>query len=199
VLLSSTSSKDKTQEEQLKDIMQSWDSIVQTAKILSTSFCSIQRKQSCATESVEEHTSTLESMIGKYVDCHLKEDYITVWDAISFLQSGLDLAGKNLSDLQTMKNAHDNALSKKLKALEESVQSTFSKISQSFQDLVTFTKVLSDEQAIASQQFKATLDADGTLTELRRDVQLLGTRISTKPAIFLLPLPPLMPLRNSIH
>jgi hypothetical protein len=148
---------------------------------------------------MDECTSTLESMLGKCADHHLKEVYIIVWDAISFLQLGLDLAGKNLADLQAMKITHDNSLSDKLKALEDSVQSTFSKISQSFQELVTFTKVLSDEQAIASQQFKATLDADGTLTELRRDVQLLGTRISTKPAIFLLPLPPLMPLRNSIH
>jgi len=52
---------------------------------------------------MDECTITLESMLGKCADHHLKEDYIIVWDAISFLQSGLDLAGKNLADLQAMK------------------------------------------------------------------------------------------------
>jgi len=139
---------------------------------------------------MDECTITLESMLGKCADHHLKEDYIIVWDAISFLQSGLDLAGKNLADLQAMKITHDNSLSDKLKALEDSVQSTFSKISQSFQELVTFTKVLSDEQAMASQQFKSSLNADGSLTELRRDVQMLSAKISTMETSHLYCTPP---------
>jgi len=82
----SSSSSDKTQEERLVDIIQSWDSLVQTIKALSASFRSIQKKQSHVTESMDERTSTLESMVGKCVDHHLREDYITVWDAFSFLQ-----------------------------------------------------------------------------------------------------------------
>jgi len=44
---------------------------------------------------------------------------------------------------------------------------------------MTFTKVLSDEQAMASQQLKSSLDADGSLTELRRIVQMLAAKSST--------------------
>jgi len=38
---------------------------------------------------------------------------------------------------------------------------------------------LSDEQAMASQQLKSSLDADGCLTELRRIVQMLAAKSST--------------------
>ena len=94
VFLSSSSSEDKTQEERLEDIIQSWDSLVRMIKALSALLHSIQKKQSHVTESMDKCTSTLESMVGKCADHHLKEDYITAWDAISFLQSGLDLTGK---------------------------------------------------------------------------------------------------------
>jgi hypothetical protein len=58
---------------------------------------------------------------------------------------------------------------------------------------MTFTKVLSDEQAMASQQLKSSLDADGTLAELRRDVQMIASKIF--PPL----LPPPMLLRILMH
>ncbi len=54
VLLSSTSSEDKTQEERLEDVLQLWDSLVRTIKGLAASFCSIQRKHGQTTEAMDE-------------------------------------------------------------------------------------------------------------------------------------------------
>jgi len=88
VLLSSMSSEDKTQEEWLEDIIQSWDSLVRTMKVLSSSFRFIQKKHNQFSEAVDECTSSLESTVGHCSEHQLKEDYITIWDAISFLNSG---------------------------------------------------------------------------------------------------------------
>jgi len=135
VLLSSSSSEDKTQEEWLEDIIQSWDSLVHTIKVLSSSLRSIQKKHSQFSETVDERTSSLESIVGHCSEHQLKEDYITIWDAISFLHSGLEAMGKSLADLQSSKLTEDNSLRDKVKALEDSAQITFNKISQSFQEM----------------------------------------------------------------
>jgi predicted nucleic acid-binding Zn-ribbon protein len=178
VLLSSTSSEDKTQEVRLEDILQSWDSLVRTTKALSSSFRSIQRKHSKLSKDFDERTSTLESLIGQCSENQLKDDYITIWDAISFLHSGLEALGKNLSDLQARNLSQENSLKDKVKALEESAQSTLTKISQSFSELATFTQVLSEEQALIIQQIKSSFDSDDKLAALRRDMQELNSKIS---------------------
>jgi hypothetical protein len=120
VLLSSTSSEDKTQEERLEDVLQLWDSLVRTIKGLAASFCSIQRKHGQTTDAMDERTSTLESMVGQCAYQQLKEDYITVWDAIAFFHSSLEVMGKTLNDLQANRTMHDNLLNEKIKALEDS-------------------------------------------------------------------------------
>jgi len=91
VLLSSTSSsEDKTQEERLEDMMHAWDSLVRTIENLAGSFRTLQRKQSLSTAATEERTGSLESMLGKRSDPEFEEEEcITVWDAFSFLLSGL--------------------------------------------------------------------------------------------------------------
>jgi hypothetical protein len=43
--------------------------------------------------------------------------------------------GKSLADLQSSKLTEDNSLRDKVKALEDSAQITFNKISQSFQEM----------------------------------------------------------------
>ena len=100
VLLSSTSSsEDKTLEERIEDMMHAWDSLVRTVKNLAGSFCTLQRKQSLSTEATEERMGSLESMLGKCSDPEFEEECITVWDAFSFLLSGLEDNGKKMLTL----------------------------------------------------------------------------------------------------
>ncbi len=68
VLLSFTSSKDKTQEEGLENMVQGWDSLVCTVKNFAASFHSIQWKQNFNAEVMDEHMGTLESMVEKCSD-----------------------------------------------------------------------------------------------------------------------------------
>jgi hypothetical protein len=178
VFLSSTSSEEKTQEERLEDMMRAWDPLIQTIKNLASSFRSIQKKHAQSVEVVDERASALESMLGHCTDHQLKEDCITVWDAISFLHSNIEGLGKELKDLHTSKTTQENVVNDKFKSLEDSVQATFTKVSQSFQELVTFSKVLSDEQALLNLQVKEGIETDGGLAELKKDIQALSSKLS---------------------
>ena len=151
VLLTSTSSsEDKTQEECLEDMVHAWDSLVRTMKNLTISFRTRQWKQSLSTEAMDERMGSLESMLGKCSDTKFEEECITVWDTFSFLLSGLEVNGKKLTDVNTTIKAQDTMIHEKFKSSEESIQATFSYISRSFQELVNFTKTLSEEQALLS-------------------------------------------------
>jgi len=178
VLLSSPSSEYKTQEERLEDIIQSWDSLVRTIKVLSSSFRSIQKKHNQFSEAVDERTSSLESIVGQCSEHQLKEDYITIWDAISFLHSGLETMGKSLADLQSSKLTEDNSWRDKVTTIEDSTQTSFNKISQSFQEMANFIQVLSEEQALISQHIKSSSDSDEKLAALKRDMQTLNSKFT---------------------
>jgi hypothetical protein len=149
VLLSSTSSEDKIPEEWLEDIVQSLDCLVRTVSSFSTPICAIQRKLSINLDSTNARISSLESMIGQ---CLLKEDCITVWDALSLLHTGMDTMGKTCSESDMLMKKHVADINEKMRHSGDSTQLTFSDISKSFQDLVSFTNTLSDEQAILSQR-----------------------------------------------
>jgi len=185
VLLSSTSSsKDKTQEEHLEDMMHAWDSLVRTIENLAGSFRTLQRKQSLSTETTEERMGSLESMLEKCSDPEFEEECITVWDAFSFLLSGLEDNGKKLTNAITTIKAQDTIIHEKFKSSEESIQATFSTISRSFQELVNFTKTLIEDQALLSQRILAPSFPNGSfpsgsLSELKGVIQLLMTRVSS--------------------
>jgi hypothetical protein len=185
VLLSSTSSSEnKTQEERLEDMVHAWDSLVCTMKNLAGSFHTLQWKQSLSTEATEERMGSLEFMLGKCSDPEFEEEFITVWDAFSFLLSGLEDNGKKLTDVNTTIKAQDTIIHEKFKSSEESIQATFSNISRSFQELVNFTKTLSEEQALLSQRILAPSFPNrsfpsGSLSKLKGDIQLLMSSVSS--------------------
>jgi hypothetical protein len=167
VLLSSTSSEDKTPEEWLEDILQSWGSLVCTVSGFSMSIHAIQRNLSINLDSADAHISSLESMIGQCTEGLLKEDCITVWDALSFLHTGMDTMGKTCSESDMLMKKHIADINEKMRLSGDSTQLNFSDISKSFQDLVSFTKALSDEQAILSQRSTPEVGSE-SLFELKK-------------------------------
>jgi hypothetical protein len=111
-------------------------------------------------------------MIGKCTEDLTKEGCISVWDAISYLYAGLD--NWKVPKGPGSHSVLDGKFSAgELRNSETSVQSTFTQISQSFQDLVNFTKAFSDKQAVLSQCSSAPPSMDSSLLELRRDLQAL--------------------------
>jgi hypothetical protein len=177
-LLSSTSSEDKTPEEQLEDIFQSWDSPICTVSSFSPSIHAIQRKLSINLDSTDAHISSLESMIGQCTEGLLKEDCTTVWDALSFLNTGMDTKGKTCLESDMLMKKHVAHINERMRLSGDSIQLTFSDISKSFQDLVSFTKALSDEQAILSQRSTSEVESEALL-ELKKEVQALVSRLSS--------------------
>ena len=64
----------------------------------------------------------------------------------------MDTKGKTFSESDMLMKKHIADINEKMRLSGDSTQLNFSDISKSFQDLVSFTKALSDEQAILSQR-----------------------------------------------
>jgi len=79
-----------------------------------------------------------------------------------------------LTNVNTTIKAQDTIIHEKFKSSEEFIQATFSTIFRSLQELVNFTKTLSEEQALLSQRILAPSFPngsfpDGSLSELKGD------------------------------
>jgi hypothetical protein len=107
---------------------------------LSSSVRSVQRVHGTNAEFFGDRIHTLDSKIGECTEEPIKDDCISVWNAINFLHAGLDSIGKSLRSLEDTLKSTDSSLQEKIKNSDASVQATFTQVSQSFQDLVNFTK-----------------------------------------------------------
>jgi hypothetical protein len=123
---------------------------------LNISVRTLQRGLDTNSQHFDDRIHSLDSIVGKCSVGLFKEDCISIWDAITYIHAGLEALGDTLKSFEAKLNAIDATMQDKLKVSKATTQSTFAAISRSFQDLVTFTKTLSDEQAILSQRASST-------------------------------------------
>lgn len=72
-LLSSMSFEDKSEEEHVSDVLQQWDSVIQTLTKLNDSVRSVQRAQTSGADFLMDQISALDSAIGKCGEGPIKE------------------------------------------------------------------------------------------------------------------------------
>jgi hypothetical protein len=182
VLLSSSSSEDKSQEDHLADMVKGWGSLLRTVSKPVTSVQSVQWGLDTNSQHFDERIHAIDSVIGKCSEGLIKEDCISIWDAITYIHAGLESLGESLKSFESSLSSVDSSMQDKLNDSEATIQSTFATISWLFQDLVTFTKTLSDEQAVLNQRVTCTAHPDADMLELKRDIHALMSRMTAVEA-----------------